>query len=598
MDPAVNDLANFDLRGPWAEAAQRIALTMTEGVDPRDLELETGERFSEVGVERYAREYCAAAGNASLAVVYAIASIGVCTATQGAWTTLCPLPGGGHLEVPTIQYAMAVADSGVGKSTILDAARRPLDRVLANGVKWRTARVLEQRANAERFARERLPEEQGLGARFDAKQFATVFNAGICPVTVVKDPTMEALGQLLVANGGHGTVASAEAEIFRSMAAYNTDGGSLSLLLDQWSQENISTIRVTRGLTEMESVSLNLAVLFQSDVFADVTGGLAGRVNGGDSFISRGVFGRAWVIRATHLGGYERLAHAYSDTADEEFIGDGMTLPSGERTPLGWALHDYEDALQSLVEDSNVYRSAKAMHRQWRLGLIEHGADYQVPEPARPVRHELTLNAEARAEYRRVQRLRLYVESQLGDDRLDDDVRAVFQPLASRLTQHVMREAAVISLGSGYRVISAEAIRDAATRIIPWRVAHSADALTTRQTEVTTAMMAQAAITNPSGMDTSAASIVARHLTAMALARPSQRHDGFTKGEIRAKVKGALQRKRGSGIGVSVVVQHALDELVTDPGSGISINSSTVDAVGQVIPRYVVADDAMARYTR
>lgn len=588
----------FDLDGPWLEAADRIVLSMTEGVDPRDLILPVGESSHE-GLERYAREYCAAGGNASLAVVYAVASVGVCTATQGAWTTLCPLAGGGYLEVPTIQYAMAVADSGVGKSTILDAAIRPLRRVLnRRGVDWRTRRMAELRQNAERFAREHLPEEQGLGARFDPKPFAEVFNSGICATTLVKDPTMEALGQILVNNGGHGTVASAEAEIFRSMSAYNPDGGSLSLLLDQWSQEQISTIRVTRGITEMDDVSLNLIVLFQSAVFADITGGVTGRPGGGDSFIERGVFGRAWAIRAAHLGGYERLARFYADVEDLEFLGDGMDLPGGEKTPLGWALHDYENTLGDLVEESNNYRAAKAIHRAWRLGLVANGADFQVPEPELPVRHEMRLSASARLAYRRVQRLRLYVESALADDRVDEDTKSVFVPLAARLTQHVMREAATISLGAGHRTVTAKAIEDAATRIIPWRVAHTADALLTRAAEVSQVAMAKAAVSNPNNIDTSVKGIVAKHLAMLASRRPSQRGEGFTRSVIREQVKQPLARQRGTGAGVGTLVQSALDELVADKQSGITINESGVDAVGNKVSRYIIADDAIAYWSR
>ena len=589
----------FDLRGPWLDAAERVALNMIEGVDPRDLELPIGE-FSSEGVERYAREYCTAAGNASLGVVYAVASVGVCTATQGAWTTLCPKHGGGWLEIPTIQYAMAIADSGVGKSTILDAVRRPLQRALHEGVERRTTRMVELRGQAERRARERLPEDQGLGARFDSKPFAVVFNAGICPVTLLKDSTMEALGQTLAANGGHGTVASAEAELFRAMAAYNTDGGSLSLLLDQWSQEGISTARVTRGLVEMDDVSLNLIVLFQSDVFADVTGGLNGRAGGGDSWISRGVLGRAWVVRAAQLGGYERLAQFYGEDVDQQFVGDGMTLEDGEKTPLGWALHDYEDALSSLVEKSDMYRASKAMHRQWRLGLIEHGADYPVGEPERPVRHEMQLGRDARRAYFRVQRMRLYLESRLADDTVDEDVRAVFVPLISRWTQHVMREAAVISLGSRRREVSARAIEDAATRLVPWRLAHSADALLTRQAEITGTLMAQAAMSNPRSVDLSATGIVAGHLARLAITKPSSRAEGFTADQIRARARGVLARQRGgTGIGVAQVVRDALDVLVSDPTSGVTTNFDGVNPVtGKPVARYVIEAGAVERWAR
>ena len=76
------------------------------------------------------------------------------------------------------------------------------------------------RTSAEAAARDYLS-AQAAGAHLDPKQFAEVYKAGLCPVTVVKDPTMEALGQLLANNGGVGAVMSAEADIFRTIAIRN-----------------------------------------------------------------------------------------------------------------------------------------------------------------------------------------------------------------------------------------------------------------------------------------------------------------------------------------------------------------------------------------
>ena len=115
--------AGFDLPAAWRDAAERISTVMTMKIDPRDLVLPLGP-CSEIGLERYAREYVAASGRSNLGIIYSIAAVGVCTATQGGWVLQCPLKGGGYLEVPAIQYAAGIAPSGWRKSTALDAARR------------------------------------------------------------------------------------------------------------------------------------------------------------------------------------------------------------------------------------------------------------------------------------------------------------------------------------------------------------------------------------------------------------------------------------------------------------------------------------------
>jgi Protein of unknown function (DUF3987) len=586
----------FHLSGEWRTAAEQIATNMTTSIDPRDLILPGGSS-SEIGLERYAREYVAASGRSNLAVVYAIASVGVCTATQGGWVLQCPLKGGGYLEVPPIQYATAVAPSGWRKSTALDAARKPVQRALLAGVRARMDRTSEMRALAIEGARRRMAEEEA-GARPDAKQFAQVFNAGICPVTVVKDPTMEALGQILANNGGVGAIWSAEADIFRTMAAYNYDGGTLTPLLDGWSQEGMSTARVGRGMIEMGEVALNLIVLFQQEVFADVTGGAAARIGGTDSFISRGVFGRTWVVRATDAGRYEELAQQYDDNDDFEYHGpDGMALAGGELTPLGAALSDYSQALHDLVEESNWYRMDKALHRAWELALAEHGADLEVPEPAWPNRHELHLDRSARLAYRRVQRMQLAIEGALADDRVDEDVRDVFTPLASRFTQHVMREALTVSLGAGYRTVSAERIRDAATRIVPWRIACTADALLTRASEVSEVAIRQSAQSNPSGADLSAEGVIVRQLARLVQKYPGQAGEGFTRGQVREGVRGVLSRSGAGGAGMGRLVSETLEGMAARSGAtGVQRALDTVDATGRPVVRYTIDKQLYRQY--
>src|SRR6478752_4187512 len=244
----------FGLTGPWAAAAARITEMMTNGVDLSELTLPEG-LGSGYAVEKYAREYCKVHPRSNLAIMYGIISVGVCVAAQGAWVLRAPIKGGGYLEVPVIQHFMGVAPSGWRKSTALDAAGKPLNRVLAKGVRHRMEIAAALRRNAEAQARENA--EPGAPA-FDAKQFSAVYNAALCQYTTMRDPTPEAIRDFLVNNGGVAAIRSAEADVYRNLSAYNKpgDSGTLTFFLDGWGQENIETARVGRGMISIESATL------------------------------------------------------------------------------------------------------------------------------------------------------------------------------------------------------------------------------------------------------------------------------------------------------------------------------------------------------
>jgi hypothetical protein len=566
---------------------------MTNGVDLSELTLPIGPS-SELAVERYAREYCNVHPRSNLAIMYGIASVGVCVAAQGGWVLQAPIKGGGHLEVPVIQHFMGVAPSGWRKSTALDAARKPLNRVLAKGVRHRMEISSTMRRNAEAFARENA--DPGAPA-FDPKQFAAVFNAGLCQHTTMKDPTPEAIRDFLVNNGGVAAIWSAEGDAYRNLSAYNKPGdtGSLSMFLDGWGQENIETARVGRGMISIDTATLLQTVLFQSDVFAEVTGG--GRAGGADSFVSRGMFGRIWVVRATEVGGFEALAQEYCDEDDFTADGvDGMEV-MGEKSQLGWALFDYENALTDLVRESDAYRAHKAMRRAWELQRTDHGTALQVPEVNGIERHVIHLNAEARLAYRRVQRLQLAIEAALYADGVDEDTRAVFNPLAARITQHVLREAIVIALGSGYRTVSGQHIEDAATRLLPWRIAHTADALLMRADELATDQLAKLIKENPRREDRTARAIVMKVVAQMTAELPEPLRDaGIGRFQIRERVLNMLPKDQQGSVGS--LTDRILSDLVGTPGSGLRMAAASADAPHGLGERYAIDQDSLARYLR
>lgn len=529
---------------------------MNDGVDPRDLELPTGY-MSGWAIENYARQYCEVNTRSSLAVIYGIAGVAACVAGQGGFVLRCDEPGGTYLEIPAIQHFMGIAPSGWRKSTALDAARRPLMRALATGVEHRAELVNRAWQDSKAAA-----QENGLndGMTFDAKQFGKVFGAGFCPFTLVKDPTPEALRDFVIDMGGVAGVFSAEAELYRSMS-YGQQNGSmpnLTLLLDLWAQEDISTTRVTKGHLHMSEAALMQAVLFQSDVFAEVTGGAG---SSGDSFIQRGVFGRVHVVRAQETGGFEDAASVYADDNDysQELSADQYVM-----TPLRAAVRDFEIGLTELVHDTDRYRAWKALHRMWGLQSNEYGFEFQVPEIKAVPRHEILLHSrEARQAYRRVQRMQLKIEESLHGIGSDEDARIVFAPLASRFTQHVMREALVASLAQGYRDdITAEAIEDAATRLLPWRIAHTTDALLQRAAEITEDNLAESGFINTKGRDLKPEGMILNAIADMAVKNMAKNKEGFTRNDIYEGVRSRMGRNRRRGAGLGRMVKDALDALV------------------------------------
>lgn len=579
----------FKLEGPWLEAFRNIRTMMETGeVDPRWAELEKGPT-SEVGVEKFSRQVIESNPRMDLGIIHGLASVATCVAAQGGIVIDCPIANGGWLKVPAIQHMIGVAPSGWRKSTAISIVQKPLDQALKDGEKAR-------RTELQRLLRDAREEwERGVMALPDAAprddaQFSQVFLGGLCPVTVIKDPTTEALRNIAVQNGGTTAVLSGEADVFRNIRAYAPDGGSLTMFLDLWDQGTISTARVGGGVMSMQEAALLMGVLFQTDVFSEVTSGTDGRGGiGADSFLSRGIFGRMWVVEVASTGGFASLADQYADDTVHHYDGeDGDVIGPGEMTPLGWARADFQQTLEGLVAQTNDYRMRKALNQAWRELSGKRGVDVQVPEIEPIPRQSLRLDAAAQREYNRVQRLYLALEQSLEE--MDDDATMMWGPLCSRLVQHVMREALVVTLSSGSRQVTAETIRDCATRVVPWRWAMTTQALGRRAVERAEDILSRAAINNSKGTDLTPRGRVKDAMARMWKdASDDEKAQGWTKTEIVAKVTGMLDRSNRKN--VASLVGNALEELSSDAATGINqVRSGTTRVGGQPIWRYTIAE--------
>lgn len=586
---AMSPLDPFDLPPEHKVAVERIMSLIVGGEEMTNTYLREGPG-SDVGIEKFAREYVEANPASDLGILYSILSVTTCVAAQGGFVLQVPISGGGWLKVPAIQMALGVAPSGWRKSTALDVGMEPLRRALREGVAYRKKRSRELLDAAMAWV-----EQNDVTLAIDPKQFREVFDGGICAKTLSQDPTQEALRNQAVKNGGHVGIMAGEADIFRNLTLYSPDGASLTFFLNLWDQREIDSARVSNEELFIDDASLCLMVLFQTQVFAEVTsGGSRGMATGADSFMDRGMFGRMWVVETSKTSSHVATAQAYSDDVvfDHNRL-NGYANSDGELTALGAAATDFETALHTLVEETSDYRMDKALHRAWQIASIKHGTEMQVPEQPAAERISLWLDPEAEMAYKRVQRMQAALESFLDQPNMEDN-QALWEPLVSRFTQHVLREALTMSLAAnrrtakGERYIPAEFIEDAAIRLIPWRWCLSACALTRRTYERVEDVIAASLTVNPKQVDLTIDAKVESVLEKLTMEDPRTAAAGFDRARILSSLRSTVPRSRRRDL--AGVLYKVLDRMVLDPDSKVSLtHNSTEDR-----PLYRVVSPAEA----
>lgn len=572
------DVDDYDLPPAWRSAALTIA-NLIDGGEMLELAKQLPEGpGSKYGLENYAREYCKARPSADLSIIYAILGVTTCVAAQGGYVLQVPLVDGGILTVPTIMMVMGIAPSGWGKSTALDVGMGPLLVALSSGKRERRDLTIQLKEQAVRDF-DNDPANQAANLAANEEQFRFVYDSGMCPKTLTQDATQEAIRDQAVINGGHVAAMAGEPDILRNVGAYSKSGeGSLTLILNLWDQREIDTTRVSNADLFIKEASLAMCILFQTGVFAEVTSGNAhGMGSGADSYVKRGVFGRSWVVETDKIGDYVAIAKTYSDDNDFE-VDPSDPTGFGLDTPLAAAATDYMLNLCSVQTDTNIYRMAKAIHRSWDLGTRKYGSEFQVPEPPDGERTVITLDAEGRLAYRRLQRLMQFISNHVNASD-DEEARELWAPTASRIVQHVLREALVMSLAAGRREVTAEFIEDAATRILPWRWCLSANALTLRSLARAEDMMVDAVLNhNPTQRDITAVAMIQDILLNLGKNDSTLASQGLPLSKLRDKVKSKLKPSQRNSI--NQLLKNSLEELTADPTSGIQQIEGPANAAG------------------
>jgi hypothetical protein len=143
--------------------------------------------------------------------------------------------------------------------------------------------------------------------------------------------------------------------------------------------------------------------------------------------------------------------------------------------------------------------------------------------------------------------------------------------------------------------LTGPAIEDASCRLLPFKVAHSTDALLKRGDEIAEVAVAKTVTTNTEGTDVSTKSwtltIIAR------LAREStvaEREKGFTRTDIKRRCLAAIAPKSARR-NVGPLIDKALEALVGDPASGLALEVRGKSAVGTPVERFMVAAQVLSQ---
>lgn len=574
-----------DLPGPYQAAVDTIKDLIDNGESillAKDLPEGPG---SAVGLERFAREYCKVNLAADLGMIYPILAVSTCIAAQGGYVLTVPISEGGWLEIPAIQMWLGIAPSGFGKSTALKVGMKPLTQALRAGISQRRE-ILPGMMEDAKNQFQATNQDDSLVP--NDEQFKAVYNDGLCPDTITQDTTQEGLRNQLVNNGGHSGIMAGEPDVFRN--SYSSDSINLTFFLNGWDQADIDTTRVSNSNLKMTEASLSLCVFFQTEVFAEVTSGsMRSMGSGADSFTARGVFGRMFVTDTDKVSDYQAIANSYADDKDfdnDHADPDGYRTAEGDITPLGAAAMDFAIALGQLVEDTNQYRIDKAVARAWTMASMKYGIDLQVPEPPTPGRKIIRLDSDGLLAYRRVQRMMSDIQKHLVDCD-DPDNKSLWDPMAARITQHVLREALTMSLAAGRDYVSAEFVQDAACRILPWRWCLSAAALTRRAMERAEDIMAESVITlNPQQRDLTPYAMISDILQLLAKEDKTLINPGLTFPKLRDKVRSRLPRNSRNA--VSTLLKDGLQNLCADPASGVCKVEGPKNAAGIAAEHYTV----------
>lgn len=552
----------------WKDATERMVQLIKTGEDPMGGELPEGYGSGTL-LEQFAREISAEHGTdlgMSLPVVLGAYS----AAMQGGFLTpiLRRWNPPQYLHVSTVIQFLGIAPAGQLKSTLLAEVGGPLKAALdGSGAEHRAELVKSLRDKAV------ATHEGGVIPKVvdNWADWERVYGGGLCPSSWTDSGTPEAVRLLMAQNGSHRAVLTAEPDVLRDVSAYsNGKGGSLRHLLSGWDQEESPADRVGTDPRTIEP-SLPCVIMLQPESFQKYT---TGGADGSDDFVERGVFSRMLMWRGQNAPmALDDFDLDLDNWDPETWSPETGSVPALEKLRLLVG-----ESMADVVRRTNGYRVSKGILREYQHKTPIWG----MPKPPLAARIKLGLDgAEGHRAAWRVQHMRKVlidtVEMELADR---SGHSAVLLPFAQRFTSHVMRLAAVQSVGvdaMGCTVVDTDFIEDVAVRLMPWLLGGWWRIMSDRLEDNAQVILEKNTKDNHKGAELTGVIKVVNALAAL-----SGKHgeaasvDGFTKGAVikqakltfpkieRAKVHALLEREFDAALAEGLITPYESPGVVAN----------------------------------
>jgi hypothetical protein len=568
----------IEMAGPeWSGTWQRCKAAL-EGRAVPDADPGPVVAGGQMGVaESWARAVSGSnGGQIALPLTLPLALVTTSICCQGAIWVQAPLDDGDPLEVPVIIQSLAVAPSGYGKSTVLDPLVKMLLRLYRAGHGRRSGIVkgildqglvaVDLAAAGAKAAGQLVADEVWDAAR---GALGKITEKGRCGDLLVDQSTPEGVRRSLQLGGSMTGVLTAEPDILREVGAYAKDAGSLRFFLDGWGASRIGVNRAERKMVIPAAV-VPFAILMQPQSFdafnRDRTdGGSGGGVGGvaADSAVGRGFFGRSWLVRIP-AAARSRTPFGMNGGGGGGSGGVGVLKPV---TAAGVVFEDMAEALLMRTEDFRVRMGVFIGWEEALGGGDGREAADVVKAPGEPDKVWLSMTEAARAEYAMVQNLRTAMIDAV--QRLEADgsgAETVLMPMAARWTQHVLRVAAVLTLGVDPAAVVIEdwAVRDAGQRVCVWLLEHWCREMADYREAAQAATIEQEIKFNPRGADLTPLGQVVEVLNAMAaeqMAGGAAAAPAWGRAVVLAKMRNKVRGAARDA--VNKAFADAFDELVT-----------------------------------
>jgi hypothetical protein len=479
-----------------------------------------------------------------------------------------------YLWVATVVQFMGIAEAGQKKSTLLEEVAGPLKTAL-DGVGAEHRREL---CDAWRDQMSKAYGDKGISVTDNYTDWQRLASGGWGMTSWTDQGTPEALRKRLAEYAGHRAILTAEPDALRDISAYakGNGGGSLRPYLSGWDQEDIAADRVSGDVNPVQP-SLPVVMMVQPESFSRYT---TGQADGHDDFVDRGVFSRMLLWRGVN----QAVPFQMPDLTG--FDPDTWNPVAAAPTALEKLRGLLGESMVWAVRRTNPYRVSKGILHAY----MAKPPDWEMAKPVVAQRIRLELDGlEGHVAAARVQQMRETVIAALDVISAERPGHAaVGSAFAQRFSSHVMRLAAVLSVGSGDPMtvgkLDTGHVEDVATRIMPWLWAGWWRVMSDRLENVGQDLVEANALSNFKGAVLSGeVRILAAFMKLEKKLGGPAALDGFPEGAVIRAAKEFFGRKAQPKVHDSLVAQF---RSAVAEGLVVKIGTGKANASGKAAARY------------